>query len=52
MKETDNNINNNPPSSIETKESLSENKEPQQPVPIIPEKTEMCQLIYYDFSVK
>lgn len=43
----------NPPSSEESKETPIQSIETQiQIEPSIPDKTEMCQLIYYDFSLK
>ena len=44
--------NNNQPPQVESKELPPQNVESQPPVPPTPSKTEMCQLIYYDFSIK
>ena len=44
--------NNSQPPQVESKELPPQNVESQPPVPPTPSKTEMCQLIYYDFSIK
>ena len=44
--------NNNQPPQNESKELPPQNVESQPPLPANPSKTEMCQLIYYDFSIK